>query len=143
VTAPAKPFSVPALPTHRPFGAILGAVLIACYLLVLVLFRDPLGGLVMTAPLIALFAAIYVPYYLDHAGVAYELDETSILLRRHGKIRRRIPFADIRSVGMHHGVIILRRRNILRGTIHLHPETGPKAEMLFRIIRKIMEGKIS
>lgn len=84
--------------------------------------------------LLLLMLAFFIPYYLDHAGVTYEVNATSVILWRKGKMRKEYRFEEISSVRNDKSKrsIILNRKGFWRSPIYLHPQS--KQDELFEAI---------
>ena len=86
------------------------------------------------ALLLIMMAAFFIPYYLDHAGVTYEVNDTSVILWRKGNIRKEIQLSEVTSVrnDKPKKSIILKRKGFWRSPIYLHPKSDQ--DQLFEAI---------
>ena len=94
------------------------------------------------ALLLIMMAAFFIPYYLDHAGVTYEVNNTSVILWRKGNIRKEIQLSEVTSVrnDKPKKSIILNRKGFWRSPIHLHPKSDQ--DLLFEAINKSAEQAV-
>lgn len=97
--------------------------LLCCYLVVAVLFQQPLLALFFVLPLSLVFATILVPMFLDQNGVAYRIEDDGVRLIRSGRTRRVIRFETIRSVRNQRGTLILGMKGFWSGSQLLHPDS--------------------
>ena len=132
---------IDAAPHYRVMAGIMLIAFIGC--LAYVYFNpDPSQTHSMIIPfalLLIMMAAIFIPYYLDHAGVTYEVNNTSVILWRKGNIRKEIHLSEVTSVRNDKSKksIILNRKGFWRSPIHLHPKSDQ--DQLFEAINKSAE----
>ena len=124
---------------HRIFGGILAIAAAGCFIYALILYPHPLQVLFSMVPLLIVFGAFFIPYYRDHAGVTYEVNDTSVILWRKGNIRKEIQLSEVKSVrnDKQKKSIILNRKGFGRSSIYLHPKTDQ--DILFEAINKSAE----
>ena len=124
---------------HRIFGGILAIAAAGCFIYALILYPHPLQVLFSMVPLLIVFGAFFIPYYRDHAGVTYEVNDTSVILWRKGNIRKEIHLSEVTSVRNDKSKksIILNRKGFWRSPIHLHPKSDQ--DQLFEAINKSAE----
>ena len=119
-----------AAPHHRILASILAVSAIGCFIYALVLYPQPLRVLLSMVPLLAVFTVIFVPYYRDHKGIIYDVDDEAITLRKGDRVRKRIPLDSIVSVQNNKGSVILRRHGFWQTPEYLHPASDPDQFML-------------
>ena len=130
---------IDAAPHYRVMAWIMLIALLGC-LIDGHLNPDPSHTLIMPfALLLIIMFALFIPYYLDHAGVTYEVNDTSVVLWRKGKIRKEIQLSEVTSVRNDRSkrCIILNRKGFWRSPIYLHPKSDQ--DQLFEAINKCAE----
>ena len=110
--------------------------LLVCYIDV---YFNPIPSHSLIMPLALLtiiLAAFFIPYYLDHAGVTYGVNDTSVIFWRKGNIRKDIQLSEVTSVRNDRSKrsIILNRKGFWRSAIYLHPISDQ--DQLFEAITK-------
>ena len=136
---------IDAAPHYRVMAGIMLIALLGC-LLHEYFSPDPSQSHSMIMPfalLIFIMGAIFIPYYLDHAGVTYEVNDTSVILWRKGKIRKEIQLSEVTSVRNDRSkrCIILNRKGFWRSPIYLHPQSDQ--DPLFEAINKSVEQGVA
>ena len=109
-------------------AAIMLVSLFGCLIYVL-LNPDPSHSYSMVPPfvlLLLIMVAFFIPYYRDHAGVTYEVNDTAVILWRKGNIWKEIRFDEISTVRNDRAKqsIILIRKAFWRSPIYLHPKSN-------------------
>lgn len=125
-----------------PHYRILASIMLIAYvgLIAYVLLNpDPNQSHSMVPPfllLLLIWTVIFISYYLDHAGVTYEVNDTAVILWRKGKMRKKFPLSELVSVRNEKskGSIILHRRGFWRNPIYLHPKSDQ--DLLFEKINQ-------
>ena len=119
---------IDAAPHYRVMAGIMLMAFLGC--LIYVYFNpDPNQSHSMILPfglLLVIMLAFFIPYYLDHAGVTYEVNATSVILWRNGNIWKEYRFDEISSVRNDRSKqsIILNRKGFWRSPICLHPQSN-------------------
>lgn len=133
---------VDAKPLHRVMA---GIMLIAYFGLIAYVLLNPdlnqsnsiiLPLVMLSLIMVTLMIMYFVPCYLDHAGVTYEVNDSSVILWRKGEIRKKIQLSEVAYVRNEKskGSIILHRRGFWRSPIYLHPKSDQ--DLLFEKINQ-------
>ena len=132
---------IDAAPHYRVMAGIMLMAFLGC--LIYVYFNpEPIQSHSMILPfalLLIIMVALFIPYYLDHAGVTYEVNDTSVILWRKGNIRKEIQLSEVTTVrnDKPKKSIILKRKGLWRRPIYLHPKSDQ--DQLFEAINKSAE----
>ena len=124
-------------------AAIMLVSLIGCLTYVL-LNPDPNPSYSLIPPfvlLLLILVAFFIPYYRDHAGVTYELNDMAVILWRKGKVRKNILLSEVTSVrnDKSRGSIILHQKGFWRSPIYLHPKSN--ADQFFEAIINVQNKR--
>ena len=136
---------IEAAPHYRVMAAIMLVSLFGCLIYVLI-NPDPSHSYSMVPPfvlLLLIMVAFFIPYYRDHAGVTYEVNDTAVILWRKGIIWKEYRFDEISSVRNDRAKqsIILKRKGFWGSSIYLHPKSNQ--DELFEAINKNAEQGVA